>query len=301
MDLRYVRSFLALAEHLHFGRAAAAVYLSQPALSLQIRNLEQELGVTLFERNRRSTSLTPAGRVFVDQARELLRLAEISLTTLRKAEAGEIGTLRIGFISTAAALVVPPLVLKFRRLYPGVELDLRNILTSDQVAHLLDRRIDIGFVRLPMSPPEQIRLKIIHREPFVLLLPKSHPLAKSRTCPLEDLKKEDFIMYTRRMAPGFHDRILAQLHAHGVTPNIVQEAGEMFTLLSLVSAGLGIAIAPESVLLHSNKGVVARRLPSNFPASEIALAVNKEHMTASGQLFWKLAVASLATSEVKLS
>jgi DNA-binding transcriptional LysR family regulator len=289
MDIRYLRSFLLLSEHLHFGRASQAANVSQPALSLQIRNLEEELGVQLFLRDRRNTSLTPAGRVFIEQAREIVRLAEKSVTSLRRTTEGEIGLLRIGFISTAAALLVPPLVLGFSRKYPGVSLDLRNILTSDQAAQLADRRLDIGLLRVPLSTPPSIRLRVLHREPFVLLIPKSHPLAKNKSIQLRQLKGADFVMYTRRMAPGFHDQILTQLHIKGVTPHIVQEAGEMFTLLSLVAAGMGVAIAPESILLHSNKGIVSHRLPKEFGASEIAIAYNEENCSPSAKLFLAMA------------
>lgn len=289
MDLRYLRSFVLLSDHLHFGRAAEAAHLSQPALSLQIRNLEEELGVRLFNRDRRTTSLTQPGRLFVDQAREILRLADKSLTSLRRTQDGEIGTLRIGFISTAAALLIPPIVVQFRRKYPGVELDLRNILTSNQVKGLLDRTIDVGLLRTPLSVPPEIILTPIHREPFVLLLPQSHPLAKKPRFQLKDLKRADFVMYTRRMAPGFHDRILSQLHARGVTPHIVQEAGEMFTLLSLVAAEMGVAVAPQSILLHSSNRIVVRQLPEDFPHSELALAVHTRHITPTTELFRKLA------------
>jgi DNA-binding transcriptional LysR family regulator len=295
MDLRYLRSFLLLSEHLNFGRAANAANLSQPALSLQIKNLEQELGVSLFDRNRRATALTQSGQIFVEQAREILRLADKSLETLRKAQKGEVGSLQVGFISTAAALLIPPLVVQFRRKYPGVVLNLRNILTSDQITQLVDRRLDIGLLRLPIAAPPEIRLTKIHSEPFVLLLPKAHPLARSRTFNLKDLKNADFVMYTRKMAPGFHDRILTELHSRGVTPHIVQEAGEMFTLLSLVAAEMGVAIAPKSILLHSSSQVIAKPLPPDFLNSELALAVNTGNMTSAIQLFCALAATLFPT------
>ena len=291
MELRHLRSFLAVAEHLHFRRAAETIHLSQPALSVQIRALEEEIGLQLFVRNRRRTLLTPAGQVFLEEAREMVARSEQALARARRAALGQVGTLRIGFVSTAAALLIPPLVMRFRELYPDVELDLRNVLTADQVLQLSDGRLDAGLLLLPIAAQEQIETTVLHREPFILLLPASHSLARKRHVRLEQLRSANFVMYARKKAPAFHDRILGILNGAGFSPHVVQEASEMQTLVSLVAAGLGIAVAPFSIqLLHHLPGVVVRKLPRKLPLSEIALAVRKYNNSATTRLFTDLAL-----------
>jgi len=289
MGPRQLRSFIAIAEELHFGRAAALVHLSQPALSLQIRGIEEELGVQLLIRNRRKTGLTPAGRIFLNEARELVQRTEEAIALTRRAALGEVGILRIGFISTAAAMIMPPLVKQFRMKYEHVDLDLRNVLTSDQLVQLQERKLDVGFLRVPLPTPPDIRTRVIHSEPFVLLLPASHPPAFVKDLKVSDCEGANFVMYTRKMAPGFHDQMMNILHRHGVTPLVVQEAAEMYTLISLVSAGLGIAIAPASIQSHHVENIVVRELREEKSRSEIAIAWNKDHVSATAQLFLKIA------------
>ncbi|MFY9530354.1 MAG: LysR family transcriptional regulator [Candidatus Acidiferrales bacterium] len=293
MELRHLRSFLAVAEHLHFRRAAETIHLSEPALSVQIRTLEEEIGVQLFVRDRRRTLLTPAGQVFLEEAREMVVRSERALGRARRAALGQVGILRVGFVSTAAALLIPPLVMRFREFYPDVELDLRNVLTADQVVQLSDGRLDVGLLRLPITAQEQIETTVLHREPFILLLPASHPLARKRPLRLQHLGDANFVMYARKQAPAFHDRILGILNGAGFSPHVVQEASEMHTLVSLVAAGLGIALAPSSVqLLHHLPGVVVRKLPRRLPLSEIALAVRKHDTAATTRLFVDVALAT---------
>jgi DNA-binding transcriptional LysR family regulator len=281
MGPRQLRSFIAVAEELHFGRAAKLVNLSQPALSLQISGMEDELQVKLFVRNRRKTELTQAGEVFLQEARDVLQRTE-------RAALGQVGTLRIGFISTAAAVITPPLVKQFRERYTHVELDLRNVLTRDQLIQLQERKLDVGFLRVPLQTPPEIRTRIVHREPFVLLLPASHPLAAHKDLKLSDCQHADWVMYSRKMAPGFHDQIMNMLHRNGLTPHVVQEAAEMYTLISLVAAGLGIAVAPASIALRHADTVVIRELPDEDIRSEIAIAWNLNHVSMTTQLFLQM-------------
>jgi DNA-binding transcriptional LysR family regulator len=288
MGPRQLRSFIAVAEELHFGRAAKLVNLSQPALSLQISGIEDELQVKLFARNRRKTELTQAGEVFLQEARDVLQRTEQAITTVRRAALGQVGTLRIGFISTAAAVITPPLVKQFRERYAHVELDLRNVLTRDQLTQLQDRKLDVGFLRVPLQTPPEIKTRIVHREPFVLLMPASHPLASRKDLKLSDCQHVDFVMYSRKMAPGFHDLIMSMLHRNGLTPHVVQEAAEMYTLISLVAAGLGFAVAPASIALRHADSVVIRELPDEEVRSEIAIAWNVNHVSMTTQLFLQM-------------
>jgi DNA-binding transcriptional LysR family regulator len=295
-----LRSFIAVAEELHFGRAARIVHLSQPALSLQISGMEQELGVQLLIRNRRKTELTPAGRVFLGEAREVVQRTDEAIALTRRAALGQVGTLRIGFISTAAAILVPPLVKRFRERYQHVELDLRNVLTRDQLTQLQENRLDVGFLRLPLPTPPEIRTRVIHREPFVLLMPASHPLAAKKNLQLAECQEADFVVYTRKMAPGFHDQSMNILHRNGITPHVVQEAAEMYTLMSLVAAGMGIAIVPSSIQLHHADNVVVRELPDEKSRSEIAIAWNKDRVSATTQLFLQMAFEGSRSRKAKL-
>jgi len=288
MELRHLRSFLAVAETLHFGRAAQALHLSQPALSMQIRTLEEAVGERLFARNRRSVALTLAGTLFAEDARDILTRAEAAQLRAQRAGRGQVGILRVGFISTAAALLLPPVALEFRRRYPEVRLELENVLTADQVRNLQEKRLDVGFLRLPNHADglEQVR---IHREPFVILMPESHPLARARPFRLSDLSQGDFVMYARKKAPEFHDLTLGILSRGNCRPRIVQEAGEMYTLVSLVAAGLGVAVLPKSVERYRIPGVVFHALPNRMPQSEIAIAIHHETPLPLAREFFDLA------------
>lgn len=271
MELSQIRSFLALAETLHFSRAAERVHLSQPALSLQIRALEAELGVRLFERNRRKTEITAAGVVFRDEVTTAVAAIERAAARARQAAAGKIGCLRIGFISTAAALVVPPLVTAFRKSHPDVELEMRQALTAEQIAMLRQEVIDVGFFRMPAQPGRGIRTIEVHREPFRLFLPASHPLAALPAPGLRDLDGGEVVIYARRNAPGFHDLLLQMLKDAGAVPAALHQANDMSTLMSLVSAGVGAAVAPASVGLFGPPGVAARDL-AGVPSSVVVMA-----------------------------
>ena len=297
MGPRLLRSFIAVAEELHFGRAAKRVNLSQPALSLQIKGIEEELQVQLFARSRRKTELTQAGEIFLIEARDVLQRVEQAITTVRRAALGQVGTLRIGFISTAAAIIMPPLVKRFREKYVHVEVDLRNVLTRDQLTQLQERKLDVGFLRVPLQTPPEIRTRVIHRERFVLLIPASHPLAEKKDLTLADCTQADFVMYSRKMAPGFHDQIMNILHRNGLTPHVVQEAAEMYTLISLVATGLGLSVVPASVTLHHAENVVIRELHDEEAQSEIAIAWNLNNVSMTTQLFLQLVFEGSKTTK----
>jgi DNA-binding transcriptional LysR family regulator len=187
MELRQIRSFLSIAETLHFGRTAQLIHLSQPALSLQIRALEKEVGVRLLERNRRKTTLTPAGRAFRDAAAVGIAQLDRAIRNARLAADGKLGLLRIGFISTAGSELLPNIIRVFRESNPAVEFSLRNILTAEQIRMLEGGALDIGFLRLPIGGHTQLEVSTVHREPFVLVVPASHPLAKRKKMRLNEV------------------------------------------------------------------------------------------------------------------
>src|SRR5260370_36796645 len=197
MELRQLRSFLSIVETLHCGRTAELIHLSQPALSHQIRTLEEEVGVRLFERNRRKTTLTAAGLAFRDDAAAALSQLEQAIRRARLAASGKLGLLRIGFISTAGIELVADIVRQFRELNPEVEFSLRAITTADQVQMLETGSLDIGFLRLPIGEHSALDVVTVHRERFVPVVPASHKLAKRKKGCLSDVSGQDFVVVVR--------------------------------------------------------------------------------------------------------
>ena len=290
MELRQIRSFLSVAETLHFGRTAELIHLSQPALSLQIRALEAEVGVRLLERNRRKTTLTPAGRAFRDAATAGVAQLDRAIRNARLAADGKLGLLRIGFISTAGSELLPDTIRAFRELNPEVEFSLRNILTAEQIQMLEAGALDIGFLRLPIGGHTQLEVATIHREPFVLVVPASHPLGARKKVRLSEVAGQDFVMYDRKHAPGFHDQVFGMLRNAGIVPNVCQTAGEMPTLIALVAAGIGISILPTSAVKHNIAAVVGCEIADPIPMSEIGLASARDNDSAVVKNFRSLAL-----------
>jgi DNA-binding transcriptional LysR family regulator len=276
VELRQIRSFLSIAETLHFGRTAELIHISQPALSLQIRGLEEEIGVQLFERNRRKTTLTAAGIAFRGDAAAALSQLDQAIRKSRLAASGKRGLLRIGFISTAGNEIVPKTVRQFRDLNPEVEFFLRSIPTAPQLRMLESGTLDFGFLRLPIGQRPALELLTVHRESFVVVVPSSHKLAKRKRLRLREISGENFVMYQRAYAPGFHDLILGMLRDAGIVPHISQIAAEIATLISFVDAEMGIAILPASAVRHSVASVVACDIVGDVPWSEIALVCDRQ-------------------------
>jgi len=295
MELKHLTSFIAVAEQLSFVRAADRLYLSQPALTGQIQRLEEELGVQLLARNRRSVKLTDAGKVFLVEARATLARARQAADRAQKAARGEIGRLRIGFVSSAALEIVPSIVVAFRKQHPEVTLDLMNLRTVSQVKKLISKNLDIGFLRLPLSN-KQLRTTVIHREPFLLVLPKGHPRARDKQVHIAHLRDERFVAYGRRWAPGFFDSVIQMCLKEGFSPNIVQETGDMYTAIALIAAGAGIAILPRSVVLAQSKSIVMKPLAGKVPVSEIAIATRAGNSSLIVRSFIELAAEKCGDS-----
>ena len=300
MELRQIRSFLSIAETLHFGRTAELIHLSQPALSLQIRALEEDVGVRLFERNRRKTTLTAAGVAFRDDAVEALSQLDQAIRRARLAANGNLGLLRIGFISTVGIEIVPNIIPQFRKLNPEVEFSLRAITTADQVQMLELGSLDIGFLRLPIGGHSALDVVTVHREPFVLVVPASHKLAKRKKVRLSEVSGEDFVMYERAYAPGFHDLIFGMLRDARIVPAVSQTAAEISTVISLVDAHMGIAILPASAVKNSVASVIACDIVDQIPMSEIAMVVGKRVRAAVVDNFRSFALKKLSRARNSL-
>jgi DNA-binding transcriptional LysR family regulator len=301
MELRQIRSFLSIAETLHFGRTAELIHLSQPALSLQIQALEEEVGVRLLERNRRKTSLTAAGFAFREDAVRALSQLNQAIRRARQAANGKLGLLRIGFISTAGTEIVPNIVGQYRELNPEVEFSLRAITTADQVQMLETGSLDIGFLRLPIGEHSALEVVTVHREPFALVVPATHKLAKRKRVRLSEVSGQDFVMYERSYAPGFHDLIVGILRDAQIVPNISQTAAEISTLIALVDAHMGIAVLPASAVKHSVASVIACDIVDQIPMSEIAIVVGKHVRAAVVDNFRTFALKKLGRARSSLS
>lgn len=259
MELRVLRSFVVLAEDLHFGRAAGRLGIVQPALSMQIKTLEQELGVRLFIRDRHHVELSPAGLLFLPGARATLDQAQRAVRLAQAGERGEIGRLRIGFVSSVLPWYLPTLIRGLRASFPGIDLDLKDMPTPDQLRRLKENQIDFGFVRLPIDAQGIDHVEVL-REGFVVALPAGHRLASRDVLVPTDLGDAPCFLLARRFAPGFTDDLMLALSRDGLIPEIAGELGEFTTMLALVGAGMGLGILPELSLPGPTPGVVVRPL-----------------------------------------
>jgi DNA-binding transcriptional LysR family regulator len=291
MELRHLRYFVTVAEELHFGRAAERLHMSQPPLSMQIRALEEEIGVRLLNRTQRHVSLTQAGNVFLQEARQILARLEQAVLTTRRAERGEIGELAVGFISVANYNVLPGLLRDFRRKYPMVNLTLKEATTDTQIEDLLNGRIDVGLV-LPPIASAAIESAAIVREPLIAALPERHPAAaRTGKISLAALADSPFILFPRHMAPGLYDDIVSFCRTADFSPRVEQEAIQMQTIVSLVSAELGVALMPASLQNLQRTGVVYRAIRESGPLTEIHVAWRRDDALPALRLFIDLARA----------
>jgi DNA-binding transcriptional LysR family regulator len=218
----------------------------------------------------------------------------------RLAANGKLGLLRIGFISTAGSEIVPDIIRQFRELNPEVEFSLRAIPTAEQVQMLETGSLDIGFLRLPIGGHPVLDVVTVHREPFVLVVPASHKLAKRRRVRLSEVSGQDFVMYERSYAPGFHDLIFGMLRDAGIVPSVSQTAAEIATLISLVDARMGIAVLPASAVKHCVASVIACGIVDQIPMSDIAVVVSKQVRAAVVDNFRTFALKKLGQTRNSL-
>lgn len=281
MDLRQFRYFVAVAEELHFTRAAARLNIGQPPLSLQIQVIERELGVTLLKRTRRNVELTPAGHLFLKEARLTLLQAERAVQTVTRAAKGEMGTLRLSFITSVALVeVFPGAVRAFRNAMPDVHLELKSQSSVKIIDDVLLGTVDVGFTRPSISTvlPTSLETLPVYEDNLMAVLPIDHPLA-NETGPLSilALKNDKFVLRPRGSGTGFYEQVFDICAEAGFSPQIVQEAVEATTTLGLVAAGVGITIAPEALRTINVHGVVWRELADANVVSRIYLIYNRSN------------------------
>jgi DNA-binding transcriptional LysR family regulator len=260
-ELSQLRCFVAVADHLHFGQAAAHLNMTQPPLSRQVQLLEREVGAPLLERNSRSVRLTPAGRVFLPEARRILRLSESAMRWTRRVWHGEAGTLRIGFTAASGYGMLADLMLRVRDAMPDVDVVLREMVTSQQVEALGSDLLDIGFVRPPVDT-RKFAFREYLSERLIAAIPADDPLAGCDDIALGDLQDRPFIMYSPDAARYFHDLLTTIFAQHQIAPHIVHQVGQMHSMLALVDAGFGVALLPEAAARLRFPRVVFRPVPA---------------------------------------
>ena len=284
-----LRCFVAVGEELHFGRAAQRLHMTQPPLSRQIQLLEHAVGVGLFERTSRSVRLAPAGRTFLPEARRLLRLAEAAALDAKRAARGDAGNIALGFTSGSSYAFLPRLVKAAAAELPDVHLVLREMRNSEQMEALAAGRLDAGLVRLP------IELTCVGREAILLAVPEDHPLAVAKAAPgLRDLDRAPLVMYSPTENRYFYDLVSGLLRAADVAPEYVQHGTQIHTILGLVSAGMGLALVPESARNLLVRGVTLRDLsPVPLATAELQLVWRRGHDNPALRRFQALVLPQL--------
>jgi DNA-binding transcriptional LysR family regulator len=289
MELRHLRYFVAVAEELHFGRAAERLRIAQQPLSRQIRDLEEELQVQLFHRTKRTIRLTEAGTVFLADARKVLNQTEQAVQTVQLVSQGDTGRLVVGFTGSALNTVVPQVVRQFKQRYPRVELCLERLSTNEQVKALLLEQIQIGFLHPPIAEQSLI-LQSIYREALIAVLPEIHPLAKAAPDPISirELADESFLLFPRPSGPALYDQIISFCQQSGFSPHIVQEVVSQQTILGLVAVGIGVSLIHTSARRLKLDGVVARPLIEPTPQLELAVAWHPDVTNPAAARFLEL-------------
>ena len=254
MELRHLRYFTAVAETLHFGRAAEALNMAQPPLSQQIQNLEAELGVKLFERSRRHVALTEAGETFLKRSRIILDSAEAAAVEAQAIGRGEMGRLMLGFMSAAMLDQFPALLSRFRHALPEARVELVQAPSDEQLASVAKGHLDVGFADLAEAPEGmeaegvRVRVETVWREELLAALPPTHRLANRPRLDLRDLAGEPFVTLPRKPATGFYDQVIGLCHGAGFSPQIRQEASQLPAALALVASGYGVGLMPACVV-----------------------------------------------------
>jgi DNA-binding transcriptional LysR family regulator len=291
LELRQLRYFVAVAEERHFGKAALRLHMTQPPLSQTIFGLEELLGAPLFARSRRAVELTPAGQALLPEARRILAASAALPALVKRAAGGEAGRLSLAFVSSADYSVLPPFLRRYRTAFPQVQIALQEATSDLQIDDLLHGRIDAGLLIAPL--PDKARLELdylkVLTEPLIVALPAgASSSAAGQAVALAALPPLPLIIFPRPIAPGLHDAILACFRAAGITPEIGQEAIQMQTIVSLVSAGMGMALVPQSVSKLMRPGVEYRALHDPTPQVETGLAWRRDAVSPVLQGFLDL-------------
>lgn len=292
VELRHLRYFVAVAEELHFGRAAKRLHIVQPTLSAQIIRLEGELGVPLFYRTKRRVELTSAGEAFLPEARRTLEGSERAIREARRAASGETGRLTIGLVGSATYSVLTEVLLGvYRERFPDVTLAPREMNTVDQVEALHEGTIEVGFLRPPSGfDAKDLKLDVFIREPMVAVLPKDHRLATLKLVPLKALAGEPFVLPSREREPGFNEQVTRACQDAGFAPKVAQEVTEMQVGLSLTASGMGmVGLLPASIRNIKAAGITFKKLAKPVPEMDLYVAWRPETLSPAARAFLNVA------------
>ncbi|NYI78443.1 LysR family transcriptional regulator [Nocardioides panzhihuensis] len=282
MELRQIRYAIAVAEELHFGRAAERLLVAQPSLSRQIRDLERDLGVDLFERTSRQVRLTAAGAAFLDAARRAVSAVDSSREAAVDAASGISGTVTLGFVASAAIQILPELVRQHSRARPRVRLTLKEMTTEEQIAALHEGAIDVGLSR-DLEEQEGITVRAVLREPLIAVVPSTHPLHHRHTIDIRDLADSQVVTLPRARVPRAWDRLVVLAHDSGTRLHFAQEANQFATLLALVAAEVGVAVVPASVRALRQDGVHYLRLRDEGAWTDVCAVVRDDNISPTAQ------------------
>jgi len=254
LELRHLRYFLAVAEDLHFRKAAERLYISQPGLSRQIKELEKNTGIQLFERHNRKVELTKAGHYLKSELGRQFKELEHVIQHAKLLNDGLLGNLRFGYVGSAMQEIIPELLLEFRKKHPNIHFSLKEMDNQRQIDGLFSRNIDIGFVRLE-KVPRGLKSYPILKEPFCLVLPKYHPLDAHNFKKLSQLKDESFILFDPKYSPSYYDKFMQIFDESGFVPNITHHTIHSGSIYKLVQNNFGISIVPRSLTADPIKGI----------------------------------------------
>lgn len=270
MNFRQIKYFVAVAQELNFGRAALALNISQPPLTRQIQQLEEEIGAPLFERTAKGVTLTQAGELLLQESLNIQSLVEQAVERTQRAAQGKLGRIDVGIFGSGVLSMIPRLLLRFRTAYPDVNIVLHAMNKTEQIEALRQHRITIGFNRM-LEPIPDIRIELVKMEPLLVALPEGHPLAAEEAIPLAALKSHPMVMFPTGVKPNFIDRVMELCRQEGFQPKVSQEAGDAVTGVALVASGFGLALVPESATSLRLPGVVYRPL-KNAPHAVVDLS-----------------------------
>lgn len=276
MDLRHLRYFREIARELSYSKAAKNLHVAQPALSVRIRDLEQELRVQLFRRLGPRIELTQAGVVLLRHVEHLLDGLDLAVTLTRRASAEARDQLTVGFVGSATYSFLPLVLREFRMANPNVDLQLEELASPRQVEALLARKIDVGFLRLPVLE-RALGVEVVHKEPFVLAVPRGHRLERADVIHPKELADDSFVMFPPGEGAGFHDQVVLLCQLGGFAPRVIQYAAPMQNVIGLVGAGMGVAIVPRSVSKIQAPGVAYVAMGEGLPMAETAVAWRAEN------------------------
>jgi DNA-binding transcriptional LysR family regulator len=274
LNSRLLKQFVAVAEELHYGRAAARVGIAQSPLSQAIQKLEAHIGTPLFARNKRSVELTPAGKVFLEEAYQWLKYEQVAIQRTLSATDGDTGQLSIGFIGSVGYGYMPELIQRFRQEYPQVKLRVVEMTTRDQLEQLKGRSLDAGLLRTPLlSDTESIETRLYARDTLMVAMNRNHPLAKEKSIDLRQLANESFVAFSREKVPAAHAQLISACDTAGFYPHIEQECAQVASVICLIAAGLSVALVATNLtsLIHPKVRYVPISNKTHFLSQEISV------------------------------